>query len=175
MPLEPTDSFELEKAIWTEEDFDQMGWHDVHIHAIAFSTESHELLFDIDYIFAWVNPEAPKMHFTFWMAPCTLIFANVHSFTAEIGWGLGLEVSQVEREEAGRPKNADHIKREKEWKWTFECQEGSFSFHAVGYRQITRNRPIRAKAQSFEWDQRGGISFARSAYGQTDCTNFGEE
>jgi hypothetical protein len=168
MPLTPTDPFELEKAIWTEEDFDQMGWHDVHIHAIAFSTVTHELLLDIDYMFAWVDPEAPEVHYTFWMAPCTLVFANVHSFAAEIETGLGLEVSHVEREDAGRPKNADYIKREKEWKWTFNCQEGVFSFHAVGYQQITRSRPVRAKSQSFEWEGRGGVSFARCPYDQTD-------
>jgi hypothetical protein len=173
MPLAPHEPFELEKAIWTEADFDQMGWHDVHIHAIAFSTETHELLMDIDYLFAWVDPESPDPHCTFWMAPCTLIFANVHSFMAEIEWGLGLEISGVSREDAGRPKNADYIKKDKEWKWEFDCQEGSFSFHAVGYVQITRRPPTRAKAQSFPWNERGGVSFDRNAYDQTNSEQGG--
>ena len=168
MPLAPHEPFEVEKSIWTEADFDQMGWHDVHIHAIAFSTETHELFMDIDYMFAWVDPEAPDPHYTFWMAPCTLIFANVHSFTADIEWGLGLEIAGVSRKEAGRPDNADYIKKDEEWEWEFECQEGTFSFHSVGYMQITRRAPIRAKSQSFSWDERGGVSFDRIPFDQSN-------
>jgi hypothetical protein len=168
MPLAPHEPFELEKTIWTEEDFDRMGWHDVTIHAIAFSTETQELLMDIDYLFAWADPEAPEPHYTFWMAPCTLVFSNVHGFTADIDWGPGLEISRVSREDAGRPPNADGIKKEKEWRWDFDCQEGRFSFHSVGYRQIARRRPVRAKTQSFPWDERGGVSFDRNAYDQTN-------
>lgn len=169
MPLSPHEPFELEKAIWTEADFDQMGWHDVHIHAIAFSTETHELLLDIDYMFAWVDPEAPDPHYTFWMAPCTLVFSNVHNFIADIEWGLGLEIDDVSREDAGRPQNAAYIKRNREWKWNFDCQEGSFSFHSVGYMQITRRRPTRANTQVFTWDERGGASFDRNGYDKTNC------
>ncbi len=164
MPLAPHELFELEKTIWTDADFDQMGWHDVTIHAIAFSTETNELLLDIDYLFAWVDPEEPDPHYTFWMAPCTLVFANVHSFKADIDWGLGLEISDVIREDAGRPQNADYIQKEKEWKWVFDCQEGAFSFHSVGYVQFTRRPPRRAKRQSFPWGERGGVSFDREPY-----------
>jgi hypothetical protein len=30
------EEYELEKWIWTEADFDVMGWHDSSIHALAF-------------------------------------------------------------------------------------------------------------------------------------------
>ncbi len=161
MAISPTTPFELSKTVWTENDFDQMGWHDVHIHALAFATDGYELLLDVDYMFAWVDPEPPVIYYSFWMSPCTLIFRNVHSFSATIEWGLGLEISQVSREEAGRPKNAEHIHEDKEWKWIFECQEGSFSFFSTGYSQVTRRRPIKATAQVFSWNERGGISFDR--------------
>jgi hypothetical protein len=166
MPLAPNEPFELEKTIWPDADFEQMGWHDVHIHAIAFSTETHEILMDIDYMFAWVDPEAPDRHYTFWMAPCTLIFSNVHGFTANIEWGLGLEISDVSREDIESPQNADHIKEDKEWKSEFDCQEGALSFHSVGFVQITRRPPKRAKSQFFRWDERGRISFYRKPYDQ---------
>jgi hypothetical protein len=29
-----------EKWIWTEADFETMGWHDVHVHALAFQTDT---------------------------------------------------------------------------------------------------------------------------------------
>ena len=159
MPIAPTDTFALEKAIWTDADFDVMGWHDVHIHGMAFHAEKYELLLDIDYIYAWVDPEPPEKHFTFWMAPCTMIFSNVHSFTASVESGLGLEISELSREDAGRPRNADYIAKEKEWKWLFDCQEGDLSFLSVGFQQFTRRPPVRAKSQVFGWDERGGVTF----------------
>jgi len=132
MAISPSEPFVLGKAVWTQSDFVQMGWHDVHIHAIAFATSEYELILDIDYLFAWVEPDPPSEYFTFWMSPCTLIFRNVHSFTARIEWGLGLEIGHVSCEEVGRPKNADIIKEDIEWKWLFECQEGEFCFHSTG-------------------------------------------
>ena len=174
MPLSPTDIYQIEKAIWTEADFEQMGWHDVHIHAIAFRPDTYELLLDIDYMFAWVDPEKEETHYTFWMSPCTLVFSNVHTFKADIEWGLGLEISGVECEEIGRPKNADHIQKEKEWKWTFDCQEGVFSFISVGYEQFARAKPIRVKSQKFSWKERGGICFDRITYENKSEQKTGE-
>ncbi len=167
MPLSPDQKFELEKAIWTESDFEQMGWHDVHIHSIAFRPDEYELLMDIDYMFAWVDPEKEEKHYSFWMAPCTLVFTNVHDFKAEIEYGLGLEISDVERQEVGRPRNADLINKEMEWRWTFDCQEGVFSFISAGFQQITRRKPTRAKSQTFDWEERGGISFDRIPFEET--------
>lgn len=48
--------YQLEKYLWTEEDFNQMGWHDSNIYAIAFG-ENFEFKLDIDYIFQWVHPK----------------------------------------------------------------------------------------------------------------------
>ncbi len=44
----------LEKSIWTDLDFENMGWHDSRIHSVAFG-ENFELIFDIDYIFKWLS------------------------------------------------------------------------------------------------------------------------
>ncbi len=115
---------------------------------------------DIDYIFAWVNSEPPDVYYSFWKAPCTLAFSNVYNFVADIEKGLGFEIEAVVREDAGRPRNADHIKRQKQWIWKFECQEGVFSFHSVGYQQFTRARLVKGQSLTFSWEERGGISFS---------------
>ena len=46
----------LEKAVWTDGDFDRMGWHDARVHAIAFheDEDNAELLLDLDYIVRWI-------------------------------------------------------------------------------------------------------------------------
>lgn len=164
MPIAPDCSFELSKSVWTEDDFEQMGWHDASVHAMAFSTDTFELLLDIDYIYAWVDPQPPEEHFTFWVSPCTLVFSNVYDFSAAIELSQGFEISDLSRIDETRPKNSDHIKREKEWKWIFDCHQGEFSFRSVGFQQITRKKPIRIKAQSFSWEERGNPCFDRVAY-----------
>src|SRR5437660_10085391 len=114
-----------------------MGWHDVHVHGIAFDKEKFELLLDLDYIFAWVDPGPDEKHYTFWMSPSTLVFSRVHSFSAQIEWGLGLEIANVSREKPSQLKGPENTTREQEWLWLFSCQEGSFSFNSVGYRHFT--------------------------------------
>jgi hypothetical protein len=34
-----------------------MGWHDVHIHAVAFRAELFEFWLNMDCIFSWVHPQ----------------------------------------------------------------------------------------------------------------------
>ena len=111
MPLAYDQPFEVKKSLWTEQDFDEMGWHDVHIHALAFDSENFELLLDIDFLFAWVDPAPGEKYYSFWISPCTLAFSNVHSLKAQIegGFGFGLEISEVSRELAGRPHNATYL------------------------------------------------------------------
>ena len=160
--IKPNEPFELKKSIWTEADFDEMGWHDVHIHALAFQPDSFELYLDIDYMFAWVDPEPPDTHYTFWLAPCTWLFTNVYDFKAEVDWGLGLEIEDVSRELIGKPKNAEYIRREKEWRWVLACQEGELSFTSVGFQQFVRQNPIRVSSQVFSWPQRKGVCFDKT-------------
>ena len=49
-------AYELEKAVWTDDDFSLMGWHDATVYAAATLPESFELVLDIDYILKWVDP-----------------------------------------------------------------------------------------------------------------------
>ncbi|HWZ22054.1 MAG TPA: hypothetical protein VNW06_05340, partial [Cytophagaceae bacterium] len=68
--MQPIEQYHLEKKIFTEEDFDIMGWHDSLIHGISFG-DNFQFLFDIDYIFKWVLEDK---HYMFWVSPCTLVF-----------------------------------------------------------------------------------------------------
>jgi hypothetical protein len=160
-----TDTFDLQKTIWTEADFEAMGWHDCRIHGMAFEHRTFELYLDIDYLFAWINPEPPEEYYTFWVAPCTMVFANVHGLNMDIGTGPSLEIDNLSREMVGRPKNADYIKRDEEWRWVLSCQEGEISFQSVGYKLYVRRRPVQIRTQCLEWSERGSVSFDRVTFG----------
>jgi hypothetical protein len=148
----------LEKALWTEADFELMGWHDAFVHALAFS-DPFEFALDIDYIFKWVLGK--DGHYSFWIAPATLVFWNVSELSIQLEPGNGTEILDLMRESAGRPRNADYIGRDEEWKWTIECTSGDIEFRAAGYRQFIRHYPILTRQQALTLDLRGGHSFAR--------------
>jgi hypothetical protein len=49
----------LEKATWTDANFDRMGWHDAALHALPIESSPPypgRLQLDIDYIVKWVAP-----------------------------------------------------------------------------------------------------------------------
>ncbi len=55
----------MQKEIYQTEDFDQMGWHDCKIYAMAFDEIKFKFFLDIDYIFEWINPENEDVNFKF--------------------------------------------------------------------------------------------------------------
>lgn len=155
------DSFDLEKLIWIESDFEIMGWHDSRIYAIAFSSEKFELIFDIDYIFKWVDPKPNEVYFSFWISPCTLVFENVYNVEFDFGCnGVELEIDRISCEIKGVPRNAEYIGKNQEWTWTIECQQGEIKFHSTGYQQFVRAKPVLRKQQTLDSKTRE-ISFYR--------------
>ncbi len=149
-------SYQLEKSVWTDVDFESMGWHDCMIYAFCFG-ENNQLLLDIDYIFKWVQTGKT---FKFWVSPCTFVFQNVYDIEFQIdGCSGGLEIDNINRKNPQRPKNADFIKIETEYDWNIETQQGSISFKSVGYKQYVRQKPKFINGQHLKLKYRGGVSF----------------
>lgn len=160
------DEYEMEKWIWTDADFEQMGWHDSQIYAFAFLSKTFEFLLDIDYILRWVHPASNETSFKFWVAPATLVFENAYNinFALETENGIGVETQDIHRR---NPKiiKAGELSGTNEWHWVIEAQKGEISFDATGYKQYFRQKPVLGCSQVIETNVRGGISFYR---GQLD-------
>ncbi|MEO6358496.1 MAG: hypothetical protein ABIU77_14945 [Ferruginibacter sp.] len=151
----------MNKTIWTEEDFENMQWHDNPIHAIT-NSDNFEILFDIDYIFEWI---LKGKEYVFWIAPCTLIFENVYDLTFDVGPATpGMTIDFITRENPQKPKNSAYINRDTEFDWTIEMQEGNISFKSVGYKQFVRQIPKLVATQKLESKERGGLSFDRTTF-----------
>lgn len=149
----------LEKWKWTTGDFEQMGWHDCKIHAVAFDEFNFRLLFDIDYIFRWVGPEEDG-YYRFWISPVTLVFENVYDLDIKLGSALGTTIETIRRINPNKPRNSDFIGKDTEWEWNIEVTNGQVNFKSVGYTQYIRKRPVYNKAQEIDFDERGGYSFS---------------
>ncbi|GAA3784010.1 hypothetical protein [Flavobacterium ginsengiterrae] len=159
-------TFELEKNIWTEIDFEQMGWHDCFIHAFALDSDAYDdfiqsdLLFDIDYIFKWVL-DKDSAHYYFWTAPCALIFREVTNLKIQYASGTSflpeLEISDIKR------KEKLYENGHKSWHWQIELVGDSFiSFDSAGYKQVVKRPPTYMDRQAFTRTERGGINFDES-------------
>jgi hypothetical protein len=151
--------YEMEKLVWSQDDFDLMGWHDATVHAFALIPEQFELVLDIDYILKWEEPEPPAVYYTFWISPATLVFEGVQDIkiNLDIDHIQDIDLQGIEREGPVPAPNGELV----DWNWVVEANQGSITFRATGYRQYFRRPPIRIKEQGFEQSQRGGLSFER--------------
>ena len=110
--------YKLEKQVWTDKDFEQMGWHDCNIYKIRLT---NDLELDIDYILQWNKPDLEGLPFTFWVAPATLIFKSVQNLTFDFGIGFedAFEIEDIEKEDENR--------------WTIITRQGDIQFNSKGF------------------------------------------
>src|SRR5262245_1377807 len=149
----------LEKAVWTEVDFDQMGWHDAAIYGLAILPESFELVLDIDYILKWVDPVPPSPNFSFWVSPATLAFHGVQDVESELSFR---HIEQPTIQDIHRPAAASD--GEDAGRWRVELHQGSMSFRASGFKQFFRRQPLHVEGQMIGLERRGGLSFGRELF-----------
>jgi len=160
------DPYKLEKTVWSDADFEQMGWHDCYIHGISFGNGSEEngtsdLLMDIDYIFGWVNPIEPDRFFKFWIAPCTLVFENTMTLEMSIDEQEGLafvpfqisDITILDRLRRGSDPYGYH--------WKVWLQSGYLKIKSYGFKQYVRRNPVQVPRQYLSLEERKGISFLK--------------
>lgn len=154
--------FTLDKFIWTQDDFEQMGWHDCSIYGLTFLPVAEKgttnLLFDIDYIFKWINPTKPGQPFSFLVSPCTLVFKDTFALTINVD----RQGDTTDMLEIADLYLVDKVEQEKShwiYEWNIDLQEGYIKFKSSGFDQIVRQKPIHTDGQFLTLDQRNGISF----------------
>ena len=151
----------LAKAIWTDADFDRMGWHDSAVHALAIEPAPPypgRLLVDLDYIVEWVCPTPPASAFSFWSCPATLVFDQAWDLAGDINLqGFSFELSLNALERCG-PDEHDAFE------WTLLGHEFSLTLRAPGFTQYLRRPPIHSPHQRLSVEERGGISFDEVGY-----------
>ena len=150
----------LEKYVWTDADFDRMGWHDCVIHGfhsgLRPEREEYDFLVDLDYIVRWVGPSPTDARFSFWLAPATLVFHNASGITIEYGPSNGdMQVSHLVR--GGPRATANGLVTAYHWAFWYV----GLSLWATGYTQYIRRMPVLVQKQWFELEERGGVSFAK--------------
>ena len=148
----------LLKSIWTDADFDAMGWHDARFYCFTVFAESSELVVDLDYITRWIHPVHPDIYFRFWISPATLVFHDVQNISAVI------EMRELFNMEVVELKRTPLPGRISDWRWQFDLSNGEIALDASGYTQYFRRKPVLREYQHLEFAERGGISYARETF-----------
>jgi hypothetical protein len=149
----------LEKSIWTDADFDIMGWHDASVWAFAVEGISRgRLLLDIDYLIEWVRPVDVAGAFNFWICPSTLVFHETADLTMDMDLAGGTDEPSIDSVSRSEGDPGDRRV------WTIGGHEFTWTVTARGFTQYLRTRPVLSQAQSLTADERGGISFEERGF-----------
>ncbi|WP_447635657.1 hypothetical protein [Flavobacterium microcysteis] len=132
------------KEIWTDADFEEMGWHDSYIHAISLLNENLEFCLDIDYLFKWVLDDQSNLY-NFWVSPCTLLFLNVLNLKIDIDFQntVGLDILDINR---NNPRTSSD-KEKTLWDFEIITDKGYITFESSGYKQVVKKQPILSQSQ----------------------------
>ncbi len=157
---------EVERAHWSERHFDDLGWHDCRVHAIAFAASETDdpfdstLSLDLDYILGWIPPPDGEVYFKFWVAPTTLVFRGAFHLDGTLHADLEpLELDGISRSPS---RHVDGHELDDLWDWTVEGHEFSLGVTAAGFDQYIRAAPTLTGDQYLSVLARGGHSFART-------------
>lgn len=154
MPM--PEHYQLEKSLWTADDFDVMGWHDCRVWAMVADEDQYEFAMDLDYIFKWVHPEPGQAYYKFWVAPVTMVFENAFDIKINITSRQGgIDVEDIYRED---PQSHGSLT---DYLFRMQCHEGEISLRASGYQLYVRKEPRLLAGQCFSLAERGGISVER--------------
>lgn len=161
---EQTETYKLDKSTWTHDDYEEMGWHDANIYGMTIEKSDDnwtaDFLLDIDYIFKWIHPIPPAQTFTFWVAPCTLIFKECFDLNIDIKTGGG-GLDLLEIADLYLKSKTEQEKNMFVYEWIIELQQGQITLKSYGLEQIVRKHPKHGTEQVLTLDERGGINFGR--------------
>lgn len=153
------EKYELEKSIWTEADFERMGWHDSNIYKIGLT---EDLALDIDYILQWNESDLEGFPFTFWVSPATLVFKQVKkiSFELDTAFNDTFEIENIERTIS-----------ENETVWTIITRHGDIEFTSEGFTHYIRQEPFFQYGQTVSYIERNGWTLERTTSQQNPNRN----
>jgi hypothetical protein len=141
---------------WSEQQFDEMSWHDNHVHALRIVEGVHgagQLVLDLDYILEWVKCEGDSCEFR--IVPATLVFKDVTSLRLTLDYAtptaaLGpFSIHAIERRTERRERYDAQL-----WRILVNWPVGEISFEASGFEQLATGDPVLSAAMYLDASQR---------------------
>ena len=127
------------KEVWTNEDFDMMGWFEATIYNIQFPDLFREMTWDIDYIFNRLHkPEEREPDYL--VAACRLMFFEVSHLKFRLDFKeniLELEVQSMKRRAINPMEDGTPL-----WFYYIRANYGTISFVSTGFEMTIVQQPV---------------------------------
>jgi len=153
-----------EHGPWTTDDFDELSWHDVHVHAFRLdsfdeATGTADLLLDLDFLLEW-GQDADG--FWFIVCPACLRFLEVFALRMSLDYesptaGMcPFSIHQIRR------KPLENLAQSESYRWQIliNWPKGEIAFQASGFTQVLTGTPRRHRGQWLESAERSGVGAA---------------
>jgi hypothetical protein len=146
---------EMTWQVWTDAQFEEMSWHDNHVHALRIVEAGEgagDLILDIDHIVEWIKG-VPG--FQFRIVPAKLTFHDVMFPRIALDYAAGTSafapfmIHGIERREEQRAHYLAIL-----WKIAISCPVGEISFEARGFTQEAMSAPILSSGQCLSSEER---------------------
>lgn len=142
--------------IWSTEKFDEMSWHDNHVHAFRVVEGEYgagQLILELDYILEWLENDDGK--FQFRILPSILTFVGVTSLRLSLDYetptaALGpFSIHAIERRFESRERYEAQL-----WKILINWPAGEISFEAECFEQRGTSAPVLSDGQYLSVEER---------------------
>ncbi len=142
--------------VWTQDDFEEMSWHDNHVHGLSLAEGEHgsgTISFDLDYILEWIKRDSGDIVFR--LAPADLTFHEVTNLVVHLDYDKPaaalspFSLDSIVRIEERRASYTASV-----WKLNLNWPEGYISFEASGYVQTLRGDAVIKDQQVLRGEER---------------------
>lgn len=151
------------KSSWSETDFDELGWHDSHVHGFRVLEGEHgtgELRLDLDYILEWLCPAGEGGACRFRIAPALLKFRDVTSLRFSLDYAtptaaMGpFSIGGIEREPISYGSGYGSYR----WTIPINWPAGEITFESPGFTHMLTGSVVETDSQQLDESQRNGDS-----------------
>jgi hypothetical protein len=137
------------KECYTEEDIEQLGFHDCYVSGVRWNADEFEVKFNLGYIVEWVQPTRIDQKYGFWICPAELCFVDVDDLHIDLNWvGQTIEccIQEFHRREKRMTPNG-----KTQWNWALEMSkpEGTIDLWATGFELKIKGSPVLSDTQRF--------------------------
>ena len=142
--------------IWTDAQFDEMSWHDNHVHGLRIVETGDgegDLILDVDHIIEWIKSEGTG--FQFRILPVTLTFHGVMFLRLSLDYATPTAAFgpfMIHDIEHRAEQRAVHVAQL--WKILVSWPKGEVTFEGRGFTQRALGEPLLSSGQCLSPEQR---------------------
>lgn len=144
------------KKVWTQIDFDEMSWHDNHVHGFSLVEGEHgsgTVTFDLDYILEWIKRDSGDIAFR--IAPAELTFHEVTHLVVNLDYNkpaaalAPFSLESIVKIDEQRERYTASV-----WRLNLNWPSGHISFEANGFVQTLKGNPVIKDQQVLREEER---------------------